>query len=68
MIIAVVSVEYMMFAFVKIYESQFWIFATVVTVIGIFLLFVIAMQIEYYYCGEKLWMLLGDYGWIYMIG
>lgn len=53
----------------KIYESQSWILATAVTVIGVFLLFVIAVQIEHYHCGEKLWMLLGDYGMdIYMIG
>ena len=68
-IIAVVSVGYMMLAFVRIYKSQSWILATAVTVIGVFLLFVIAVQIEHYHCGEKLWMLLGDYGMdIYMIG
>lgn len=68
-IIAVVSVGYMMLAFVKIYESQSWILATIVTVIGVFLLFVIAVQAEHYHCGEKIWMLLGDYGMdIYMIG
>lgn len=68
-IIVAVSVGYMMLAFVKIYESQSWILATAVTVIGVFLLFVIAVQIEHYHCGEKLWMLLGDYGMdIYMIG
>lgn len=60
-IIVAVSVGYMMLAFVKIYESQSWILATAVTVIGVFLLFVIAVQIEHYHCGEKLWMLLGDY-------
>ena len=59
----------MMLAFVRIYKSQSWILATAVTVIGVFLLFVIAVQIEHYHCGEKLWMLLGDYGMdIYMIG
>ena len=45
-IIAVVSVGYMMLAFVRIYKSQSWILATAVTVIGVFLLFVIAVQIE----------------------
>lgn len=68
-ITAVASAGYMMLAFVKIYEFQSWILATVVTIIGVFLLFVIAIQIENYHCGEKLWMLLGDYGMdIYMIG
>lgn len=68
-IIVAISIGYMMLAFVKIYESQSWILATAVTVIGVFLLFVIAVQIEHYHCGEKLWMLLGDYGMdIYMIG
>ena len=67
--IAVVSAGYMMLAFVRIYRFQYWILATAVTVIGVFLLFVIAVQIEHYHCGEKLWMLLGDYGMdIYMIG
>lgn len=68
-LIAVVSVGYMMLAFVSIYKSQSWSLATAVTVIGVFLLFVIAVQIEHYHCGEKLWMVLGDYGMdIYMIG
>lgn len=67
--IAVVSARYMTLAFVRIYRFQYWILATAVTVIGVFLLFVIAVQIEHYHCGEKLWMLLGDYGMdIYMIG
>lgn len=58
-----------MLAFVSIYKSQSWSLATAVTVIGVFLLFVIAVQIEHYHCGEKLWMVLGDYGMdIYMIG
>ena len=68
-VIAVVSVGYMMLAFVKIYESQSWFLATVVTIIGVFLLFTIAIQVEHCHCGEKLWMVLGDYGMdIYMIG
>lgn len=68
-ITAIISVGYMVLAFVKIYESQSFILATVVTIIGVFLLFIIAIQIEHYHCGEKLWMLLGDYGMdIYMIG
>lgn len=68
-IIVAISVGYMMLAFVKIYESKSWFLVTAVTVIGVFLLFVIAVQIEHYHCGEKLWMLLGDYGMdIYMIG
>ena len=67
--IAVVSAGYMMLAFVRIYRFQYWILATAVTVIGVFLLFVIAVQIEHYHCGEMLWMLLGEYGMdIYMIG
>lgn len=68
-VIAVVSVGYMMLAFVKIYKSQSWFLATVVTIIGVFLLFIIAIQIEHCHCGEKLWMVLGYYGMdIYMIG
>ena len=50
--IAVVSAGYMMLAFVRIYRFQYWILATAVTVIGVFLLFVIAVQIEHYHCGE----------------
>ena len=58
-----------MLAFVKIYKSQSWFLATVVTIIGVFLLFIIAIQIEHCHCGEKLWMVLGYYGMdIYMIG
>ena len=49
-IIAVVSVGYMMLAFVRIYKFQSWILATAVTVIGVFLLFVIAVQTEHYHC------------------
>lgn len=69
MITAVISVGYMMLAFAKIYEIQSWILSTAVTIMGVFLLFIIAMQIKYYHCGEKVWMLFGDYGMdIYMIG
>lgn len=68
-ITVVALVGYIILAFVKIYEIKSWIFATVVTIIGVFILFIIAMQINYYHCGEKLWMLFGDYGMdIYMIG
>lgn len=63
------SVGYAILAFVRIYEIQSWILATVVTIIGVVLLFIIAEQIEHYHYGKKLWMLLGDYGMdIYMIG
>lgn len=40
-----------------------------ITIIGVLLLFIIAIQIAHNHYGEKLWMLLGDYGMdIYMIG
>lgn len=62
-------VGYLILAFAKIYEIQSWILDTAVIIIGVFLLFIIAIQIEHYHYGEKLWMLLGDYGMdIYMIG
>lgn len=69
LISTIASALYMVLAFVQIYKLQFWFLSTIVTIIGVLLLFIIAMQIEHYRCGEKLWMLLGDYGMdIYMIG
>lgn len=68
-ITVVASAGYMVLAFVRIYSVQSLILTTAVTIIGVFWLFIIAMQIEHYHYGEKLWMLLGDYGMdIYMIG
>lgn len=68
-ITAVVSIGYIVLAFVKVYEIQSWILSTIVTIIGVVLLFIIALQTEHSHYGEKLWMLLGDYGMdIYMIG
>lgn len=69
LISAISSELYMVLAFVQIYKLQFWFLSTIVTIIEVLLLFIIAIQIEHYRCGEKLWMLLGDYGMdIYMIG
>lgn len=69
LISAITSALYMMLAFVQIYKLQFWFLSTIVTIIGVLLLFIIAMRIEHYRCGEKLWMLLCDYGMdIYIIG
>lgn len=69
LISAITSALYMVLIFVQIYKLQFCFLSTIVTIIVVLLLFIIAMQIEYYFCGEKLWMLLGDYGMdIYMIG
>lgn len=45
-IIAVVSVGYMMLAFVRIYKSQSWILATAVTVIGVFLLLLLPCRLN----------------------
>lgn len=68
-IVIVTLIGYIVLAYIKIYLIQSWVLATIVTVIGVVLLFVCAMQIEYNNYWKKLWMLLGDYGMdIYMIG
>lgn len=70
MVITVVAyIVYIILAFVKIYEVQSWILSTIVTIVGVTLLFIVAILIEHYHYGKKLWMLLGNYGMdIYMIG
>ena len=66
---AAVSVGYIVLAYIRIYKVQSWVLSNVITIGGVFLLFVIAIQIAHNHYGEKLWMLLGDYGMdIYMIG
>lgn len=64
-----ISIGYIALAYIRIYEVQTWILSSVITVIGVFLLFIISVQIEQHQCEKKLWMLFGDYGMdIYMIG
>lgn len=63
------SAVYLAIVFVRIYISDMGLFACTIPVIGIFLLYVIAIQTETSGKGRKFWMLLGDYGMdIYMIG
>lgn len=65
----VISIGYIFFAYIKIYKVESWILSSMITVIGVLLLFVISIQIEQNQCGKKIWMLFGDYGMdIYMIG
>lgn len=62
------SVAYIAVAFVRIYCFEERVFSCVVTLSGVFLLFIIAVQIESVNRG-KIWMILGNYGMdIYMIG
>lgn len=64
-----ISIGYIALAYIRIYEVQTWILSSVITVIGVLLLFIISVQIEQHQCEKKLWMLFGDYGMdIYMIG
>lgn len=66
---ATASVGYIILAFFRIYKVQSWALSTMITIIGVLLLFVIAIQIAHNHYGEELWMLLGNYGMdIYMIG
>lgn len=68
-LIATASVGYIILTFYRIYKVQSWALSTMITIIGVLLLFIIAIQIAHNHYGEKLWMLLGDYGMdIYMIG
>ena len=68
-ITTVVSVVYIMLAYIRIYKVQYWVLSTMITIIGVILLFMMAIQVSHNHCGEKLWMLFGDYGMdIYMIG
>ena len=57
-----ISIGYIDLAYIRIYEVQTWILSSVITVIGVFLLFIISVQIEQHQCEKKLWMLFGDYG------
>ena len=58
-----------MLAYIRIYKVQYWVLSTMITIIGVILLFMMAIQVSHNHCGEKLWMLFGDYGMdIYMIG
>lgn len=61
MVITVVAyIVYIILAFVKIYEVQSWILSTIVTIVGVTLLFIVAILIEHYHYGKKLWMLLEE--------
>lgn len=65
----IISLFFIAIAFFKIYYYGNRFLSLLLSVIGVFLLFIIAMEIEYSDTGKKLWMLLGDYGMdIYMIG
>lgn len=64
-----ISVGYIMLAYIRIYKVQSWALSSVITIGGVFLLFIISIQIAHNHNGEKIWMILGDYGMdIYMIG
>ena len=64
-----VTCVYIMIAFVRIYVSNVWILKFTVTVMGVLLLFVIAVQVNSLNKGKNGWMLIGEYGMdIYMIG
>ena len=60
---------YIGIAFFEIYKIDSWVLSCVVTVMGVLLLFVIAIQMESGGIRKKIWMTLGDYGMdIYMVG
>ena len=69
-IITVLAVVlYVAVAFYKIYYLNSWWLSCLVTILGIFWLFVIAAQADMLVKGKKIWMILGKYGMdIYMIG